>query len=273
MQFQHQELKRGKNAGKWLVSYYCRNKACLRHNEEAQKSQGIKLSKSIRANYVMSAIEWQLRHVTKKSEQTYRMYIDKLETRLATERAITTRKLAEAKQDLRTNEKRYMKYQDFQVSNPEEYNKHHNGKLEHHAQLIEIAEQNIYENKEKLKDLKTALPTEKEFYELIHLHLLDLLHTNDITILDTICKELVTNLRAGNDSISVIKLNPPYSLLVDLSEISIGRDKNAPAEPIIEALHQLLMSYPRLKRRRDKIQSLLLCLVKPESMSTIEFVR
>ena len=53
----------------------------------------------------------------------------------------------------------------------------------------------------------------------------------------------------------------------------IGREKNAPAEPIIEALHQLLMNYSRLKLRRDKIQSLLLCLVKPESMSTIEFVR
>lgn len=52
-----------------------------------------------------------------------------------------------------------------------------------------------------------------------------------------------------------------------------GREKNAPVEPIVEALYQLLMSYPRLKRRRDNIQSLLQCLVKPESMSTIEFVR
>ena len=223
MQFQHQEIKRGKNTGKWLVSYYCRNKACLRHNKDEQKKQGLELSKSIRAKFVMSAVEWQLRHVTKKSEQAYRMYIDKLETRLATERAITTRKLAEAKQDLRTNEKRYMKYQDFQVNNPDLYNTHHHGKLEHHQQLIQVAQNNIDDNKYKLDNLKTALPTEKEFYELINLHLLDLLQTEDITILDALCNELVTNLRAGNDSVSVIKLNPPYDLMVDLSEISIGR--------------------------------------------------
>lgn len=35
--------------------------------------------------------------------------------------------------------------------------------------------------------------------------------------------ELVLNLRAGDDVISVIKLNPPYNLLVDLSKVSLGR--------------------------------------------------
>ncbi len=35
--------------------------------------------------------------------------------------------------------------------------------------------------------------------------------------------ELVTNLRAGNDSVSVIKLNQPYDMMVDLAEISTGR--------------------------------------------------
>lgn len=223
MQFQHQIIKRGKNTGRWLISYYCRNTSCLRHNKEEQQKQGLKLSKSIRAKYIMSAIEWQLHHATKKSEKAYRMYIDKLQTRLATERAITTRKLQEAKQDLRRNEQQYMKYQDFQVDNPDLYDKHHHGKLEHHQQLMQIAEQNISDNKYRLENLKTALPTEKEFYELINLHLLDLLEMNDITKLDAICNELVTNLRAGNNSVSVIKLNPPYDLLVDLAEISSGR--------------------------------------------------
>ena len=44
-----------------------------------------------------------------------------------------------------------------------------------------------------------------------------------ISTLQGICNELVTNLRAGNDTTPVIKLNPPYDLLVDLSEISTGR--------------------------------------------------
>ncbi len=40
---------------------------------------------------------------------------------------------------------------------------------------------------------------------------------------DAVCNELVLNLRAGNDIIPVIKLNPPYDLLVDLAKVSTGR--------------------------------------------------
>lgn len=223
MQFQHQEIKRGKNTGKWLISFYCRNKQCLRHNKKEQSRQGIKLSKSIRAKYVLSAIEWQLRHATMKSKEAYSLYKDKLETKLATERAITTRKLSEAKQELKNNQQKYIKYQDLHVEDRDAYDKYHQGKLELHQQLIDIAEENIMANKIKLEDLNTALPTEEEFYELIRLHLLDLLQTSDITKLDAICEELVSNLKAGNDSVSVININPPYNLLVDLSEISTGR--------------------------------------------------
>ena len=158
-----------------------------------------------------------------KSKKAYRLHIDKVENQLAQERAITKRKLQEAKTSLRENEKRYMRYQDFQVQNPELYEKHHHGKLEHHQQLAGLAEESIETNQEKLKQLETALPTEQEFYELIDSHLLNLLKEDDIMKLDAICKELVTNLRAGNDSVPVIKLNPPYDLMVDLSKISTGR--------------------------------------------------
>ena len=41
--------------------------------------------------------------------------------------------------------------------------------------------------------------------------------------LDAILNEVVLNLRTGDDSISVKKLNPPYNMLVDLSKISTGR--------------------------------------------------
>ena len=50
-----------------------------------------------------------------------------------------------------------------------------------------------------------------------------MLKTNDIMTLDTICNEFVANLRAGDDSTPVIKLNPPYSLMVDLEKVSSGR--------------------------------------------------
>ncbi len=44
--------------------------------------------------------------------------------------------LQEAKQDLRNNERQYMKYQNFQFDNPDLYDKRHHGKLEHNQQLI-----------------------------------------------------------------------------------------------------------------------------------------
>lgn len=223
MQFQHQEIKRGKNKGHWIISYYCRNKACLRHNKEEQAKQGVKLSKSIRAKYVMAAIEWQLRHATKKSKEAYGQYISRLELRLATERAIVVRKLKEAKQDLKLNKDRLLKLQDLHIDDREAYEKYHHGKIEHCEQMTALAEQNIENNTNRLEELKVALPTEDEFYELVNLHLLDLLQQNDIMKLDAICNELVSNLRAGNDATPVIKLNPPYNLLVDLAEISTGR--------------------------------------------------
>ena len=223
MQFQHQPIKRGKNTGKWLVSFYCRNKECLRHNQEEQAKQGIKLQKSIRAKYVMAGIEWQLRHLTKQSEEAYRMYIDRLESRIASDRAIIKRKLEEARQDKRTNDRQYARLLDFQVANPKDYEKHHKGRLDHYKQLVELAEQSIDENKEALERLDTALPTKKEFYELTKSKLLDLLHKDDILVLDAICNEFVTNLRAGNDSTPVIKLNPPYNLMVDLEKVPSGR--------------------------------------------------
>ena len=223
MQFQHQEIKRGKNTGKWVVSFYCRNKECLRHNKEEQKKQGIKLDKSIRAKYLMAGIEWQLRHLTKQSEEAYRMYIGRLESRIASDRANFKRKLDQARQDKSTNDKQYERHLDLQVANPKEYQKHYKGRLDHFKQLSDLAKESIDKNKEALAELDTALPTKKEFYELTKSKLLDLLNEDDILVLDAICNEFVTNLRAGNNSTPVIKLNPPYDLMVDLDKILIGR--------------------------------------------------
>jgi DNA invertase Pin-like site-specific DNA recombinase len=220
MQFQHQPILRGKNKGKMVVSFYCRNKACLRHDTEKQKQQGVKLAKSIRAKYVMAGIEWQLRHLTKQSEEAYQMYIDRLESRIASRRAILERKLNQAREDKRTNDKQYAKLLDFQVADPKAYEEHHKGRLDHYKQLSNLAQESIDENKEALD---TALPTKKEFYELTKSKLLDLLHDDDIVVLNAICSEFVTNLRAGNDSTPVIKLNPPYDLMVDLSKVVTGR--------------------------------------------------
>jgi DNA invertase Pin-like site-specific DNA recombinase len=223
MQFQHQEIKRGKNQGHWLISFYCRNKDCQRYKDEENKEQGIKLSKSIRAKFIMSHIEYTLRHCTKKSKEAYKLYIDKLELKLAQDREIANRKLTYAKKELSINEKQYLKHQQFQIDHPDEYKKHHRGKLEHYQNLINIAIYNVKSNKEELKRLKAGLPTEEQFYELINSYLVTLLRTNDLMEQDAICNELVSNLRAGNNCVSVINLNKPYDLLLDLDKILTGR--------------------------------------------------
>ncbi len=222
MQFQHQPVSKGTNKGKYVITYYCRNKSCLRHNAAEQKVQGIKLSKSIRAKYVLAGIEWQLRHLTKKSEQAYRMYINGLEQRIASDKAVLKNKLAEALQQLKENERQYAKYQTFQLDDPEEYKKHHKGKLEHHKQLIEYYEEAAKDNKAELAELNVTLPTEQAFYELTKLKVLEFLKSTDITVLDTICNEFVSNLRAGNNSTTVIELKKPYDSMVNLDSISLG---------------------------------------------------
>ena len=200
MQFQHQILKRGENAGRWVISFYCRNKECLRHNAEEQKKQGIKLTESIRAKFVLAGIVWQLRHLTKESERAYRMCRNVLEQRIASNKAILDNKLSHAKRYLRENEKEYARYQSFQLDNLEGYKKHHDGKLEHHQELVNFYDDAVEDNKAKIKELSTELPNESEFYELTRSKVLDLLNTNDIIAIDAICREFVTNLRAGNDT-------------------------------------------------------------------------
>ena len=88
-----------------------------------------------------------------------------------------------------------------------------------------MATHNKTTSEQELKQLEISLPSEKQFYELINSYLLTLLNTNDLMEQDAVCNELVLNLRAGNDSVSVITLNKPYDLLVDLDKILTGGDE------------------------------------------------
>ena len=57
----------------------------------------------------------------------------------------------------------------------------------------------------------------------MHSYLETVLKTTDLVEEDAVYQEVVSNLRVANNSVSVIKLNPPYNLMVDLSKISLGR--------------------------------------------------
>lgn len=73
-----------------------------------------------------------------------------------------------------------------------------------------------------MQQLSNSLPTHKEFVELINSYLKTILSTTDIIEENMIYNKLVLNLRAGDDAVSVIKLNPPYNLMVDLEKIPLG---------------------------------------------------
>ena len=73
-----------------------------------------------------------------------------------------------------------------------------------------------------LQQLSNKLPTHQEFVELVNSYLKTILSTTDIIEEDMIYNKLVLNLRAGDNAVSVIKLNPPYNLMVDLEKISLG---------------------------------------------------
>jgi hypothetical protein len=82
----------------------------------------------------------------------------------------------------------------------------------------------------------------------------------------------VSNLRAGNDSVSVIKLNPPYNLLVDLAEISTGRQTDTAIEPIIDSLYTVLLNYNQLHTRLVDLNHLTSDLIKSERATTTLFL-
>ena len=224
MTFQRTPIKRGKNKGSYLLSFYCRNKECIRHNpEEAVEKYGHKLSKSIRVKYLTAHIEWTLRHCTKNTLEAYKVYIGRLEQKIAVDKEIAKRKLSSAEAELKKHEELYAKYQNFELLDPEAYKKHHKGKLEEHENLVNVHKASRDQLKAELKRLSSALPSKEEFVELVRLYLKTILTTKDLVEEDAVYQEVVLNLRAGDNAVSVIKLNPPYNLMVDLSKISTGR--------------------------------------------------
>lgn len=219
MTFQRTRIKRGKNAGSWQISFYCRNKDCIRHNdEEAIRVYGKKLAKSVSARFITAHIEWTLRHMTANVLEAHKQYISRIERQVAIDRDIAKRKLAEARTELKRQKDMYSKYQTFQVEEPETYKKHHAGKLEFHQAQINAVNSSITTTQKELDDLRRTLPTREEFVELVGSYLETILKTPDLIEEDLVYREVVLNLRAGDNSVSVIKLNPPYDLMVDFSE-------------------------------------------------------
>lgn len=222
MQFQRTRITKGKNKGSWLLMFYCRNKQeCIRHNPtKSMELYGKKLPKSIRMKYVTAHIEWTLRHLTKNTLKAHKLYVGRLEQKIAVDKEIAKRKLTDAKAKLKQNEEIYARYQNLQLLNMDEYKRHHKGKLEHYQNLIAVNTASIDNITREITKLNAALPTREEFVKLVHSYLETVLNTRDLIEEDAVYQEVVSNLRVKDNAVSVIKLNPPYDMMVDLSENS-----------------------------------------------------
>ncbi len=219
MIFQRTKVVRGKNAGKWLLSFYCRNKDCIRQDDtKAIEKYGKKLPKGVRMKYISPYIEWTLRNLTQNVLEAHKVYIGRLEQKIAVDKQIAKRKLADAETELNKSRDEYSKYQNFQVSNPDAYKQHHKGKLEEYQNLINVHTASRENLKAELARLNDALPTREQFVELVHSYLETLLNTTDLIEEDAIYQEVVLNLRVADNAVSVIKLNPPYDMMVDLDK-------------------------------------------------------
>ncbi len=223
MVFYRSHLKKGKNAGKYTIAFYCRNKDCLRHQDEkAKRILGKKLSKSIRLKYIIADIAWTIRHLTENTVEAHKQYIRRLEKELAVKRETAKMKLKDAQKELQEQRDICSEYLIMQRKSIEDYNKSHKGKLEYHQDLVNVYAANVEAIKEEVKKLNAPLPTREQFVELIFGYLKTLVETNDIMEENEVYEELVLNLRAGDNSVSDIKLNPPYDMMVDLVKLSSG---------------------------------------------------
>lgn len=219
MIFQRTKVARGKNAGKWLLSFYCRNDDCIRKDDaKAIEKYGKKLPRGVRMKYISPYIEWTLRNLTQNVLEAHKVYIGRLEQKIAIDKQIAKRKLTDAETELNKSRDEYSKYQNFQVSNPEAYKQHHKGKLEEYQNLINVHTASRENLKVELARLNDALPTREQFVELVHSYLETLLNTTDLIEEDAVYQEVVLNLRVADNAVSVIKLNPPYDMMVDLDK-------------------------------------------------------
>ena len=127
-------------------------------------------------------------------------------------------------QRLLPKEKQQVKYQQLQAESPDDYKRHHKGKLEYHQEAMIQNKAIIAKLERELAKLSSSLPTHKEFVELINSYPETIPSTTNIIEEDMIHNKLVLNLRAGDNAVSFIKPNPPYNLMVDLEKIPFGWD-------------------------------------------------
>lgn len=139
-----------------------------------------------------------------------------------------------------------------QRDNPKDYKKHHKGKLDEYERMIESNQTDLERAKDEIARLGQKSPTKEQFIELTQSYLETVLNTDDLIEEDLVYKEVVLNLHAGDDAVSVIKLNPPYDIMVDLEKISTGGEQANSFEPLRRFVNWFFDSYDETVVERIK---------------------
>lgn len=81
-------------------------------------------------------------------------------------------------------------------------------------------------------------------------------------------------MRNSDNFISVIKLNPPYDLMVDLDKNTSwsANDDASRTSEILESLHLILINYELFQKRINRTRILLQNIVKPDSLADTHFL-
>lgn len=225
MVFQRVMIKKGKNAGMYMINFHCRNRECDRRLPEAlclEKYGKKKLSKGIRLSHISEAMELVLRNLTKNVVEAHSIYIERLEQDIAIKLAVAKRKLSAANESIKKERQAIAKFTNMHADHLDEYKKYHDGSIEQHQTLLAAYNSDQDLIKGEIARLKASLPTREEFVKLVDSYLLTYLKMHDLVEEDAFYNELVLNLRAGDNSISVINLNPPYDIMVDLEKVALG---------------------------------------------------
>lgn len=223
MHMERHEVPNGRNKGKMQLTFYHHNinNNCERFTKNKDEHNNT-MKKTVRAKFIMSGICHYLSNCTKNFDSAYDYYIEQVKGERRIQCLKEKSKIKEAEVTIKELEDKQRKLLSLQLDDLKSYEKYYSGKLEAVAERIKNQKLIKAQSEEKVKNLEKELPTKENFSNLIQSYLEILQNPKDIIAQDEVCKKVVSNLYVKNNFVSVIKLNPPYDSMVDLTKISSG---------------------------------------------------
>lgn len=161
--------------------------------------------------------------------------------------------------------------------------KHYLNELDDIETEILNIEKQIADKKHKISETSESELTYKKYLELFENITSDLKKTHDITLKDEIIRKFFLNLtvkayrppdakQTKQWSVTGFELKEPFSKYVNDSEILNGRQTHTSTEPILEALHHLLLNYENIKQKLKRLNTLINDFAYSERASEMRFL-